>query len=578
MRIYNPFMEFTMPIKSKIFSLGILLSLLLSLYQVSPAAALAPTITSVSPAWMVNNTHNEVTISGSDFTADVKVTLDSGSGPIPLALQSWSETSLVVVVPAGIPAGVYAIKVTTEDGDATFNSLTVSAPEPTATPAPFGRPQVVMDSYRISVGEIKANEDFDLVVRLHNVGQVNASNLQAVFSSPDLTPTQTGGVAALTLVGAGQKADISQKMRATGSLFGRSSVQVELNITYYDDKGVTYSERFTLNVPVKPITVVAVATPTPAGLKRAQLVITSYKSDVEILQPGSLFALELAIQNLGNAGARGVTMIVGGGSAGSSNGGTAQPGGVAGGSGEFTNFAPVGASNIQSLGDLAPGASLIATQKLIVNVSTNPGAYPMKVTFSYLDEQGNTVNDEQVITLLVYSLPSVDVSFYQPVSMLFAGQPNFLPLQIVNMGRKMSVLGSVRISASNGTLENAQSLVGPLEAGGYFTLDAMLYPDQPGPLTLTISIDYIDDFNQPRTIIQTLNLDVMEMEMPPFEPGFPEGENGYYPPFEQEETFWQKVWRFILGLFGLDSGKPAEQQPAPIYEEEPMPRPVLPQG
>lgn len=567
-----------MLIKSKIFSLGILLSLLLSLFQASPVAALTPAITGVSPAWVANNTHSEVAISGSDFSADVQVTLDSGSGPIALTLQSWSDTSLVVVVPAGIPAGVYTITVTTADGSATFNSLTISAAAPTATPAPFGRPQVVMDSYRVNVGEIKFNEDFNLVVRLHNAGQVNASNLQAVFSSPDLTPTETGGVSALTYIGAGNKADIAQKMRATGSLFGKSSVQVDLNITYYDDQGTTYSEKFTLNVPVKPIPVVAAATPTPAGLKRAQLVITSYQSDVAILQPGSLFALELGIQNLGNAGARGVTMIVGGGSAGSSNGGTPQPGGVSGGSGEFTNFAPVGASNIQSLGDFAPGASLIATQKLIVNVSTNPGAYPMKVTFSYLDEQGNTINDEQVITLLVYSLPSVDVSFYQPVSMLYAGQPNFLPLQVVNMGRKMSVLGSMKVSTNGGMLENAQSLVGPLEAGGYFTLDAMLYPDQPGPLTLTVSIDYIDDFNQPRLITQTLNLEVMEMEMPPFEPGFPEGEGGYYPPFEQEETFWQKTWRFILGLFGLDSGKPVEQQPAPMYEEEPMPRPVLPQG
>jgi methionine-rich copper-binding protein CopC len=575
-------MEFIMPIKSKIFNLGILLSLLLSLFQASPAAALS--ITGVSPAAALNNTDTEVTINGSDFTADVRVTLigphPATNETAPLSLQSWSENSLVVTVPAGLSPGKYIVKVETFDPTAdtkTFSSFTVSSAAPTATPFPFGRPQVVMDSYRVNVGEIKFNEDFNLVVRLHNAGQVNASNLQAVFSSPDLTPTETGGVSALTHIGAGNKADIAQKMRATASLFGKNSVQVDLNITYYDDQGTTYSEKFTLNVPVKPIPVVAAATPTPAGLKRAQLVITSYQSDVEILQPGSLFALELGIQNLGNAGARGVTMIVGGGSAGSSHDGTPQPGGVSGGSGEFTNFAPVGTSNIQSLGDFASGASLIATQKLIVNVSTNPGAYPMKVTFSYLDEQGNTINDEQVITLLVYSLPSVDVSFYQPVSMLYAGQPNFLPLQVVNMGRKMSVLGSVKISTNGGMLENAQSLVGPLEAGGYFTLDAMLYPDQPGPLTLTVSIDYIDDFNQPRVITQTLNLEVMEMEMPPFEPGFPEGEGGYYPPFEQEETFWQKAWRFVLGLFGLDSGKPVEPS-APMYEEEPMPMPVFPQG
>lgn len=562
-----------MSLKQKFLSFALLLVAILSAVQVSPAAALAPTITGVNPAIGYNNTTTEVTISGKDFTKNVSVALlKDGTLIASLSLQSWSETTLVVIVPAGLAPEKYTLQVTTEElPEATFESFTVAAAAPT------GRPQIVIDSYRTNVGEIIFNEEFNLVVRLHNAGQVRASNIQAVFSSPDLTPTKTGGVSAVSSIDADTRVDIAQKMRATTSLYGKANVQVDLSVTYYDDKGATYTEKFTLNVPVKAVNYAAAATATPTGLKRSQLVINTYQADVEILQPGSLFALELSVQNVGNASARGVTMIVGGGSAGSSPNGTPQPGGVSGGSGEFTNFAPVGTSNIQSLGDFAPGASLIASQKLIVNVSTNPGAYPMKITFSYLDEQGNTINDEQVITLLVYNLPNVDVSFYQPIGPLYAGQPNFLPLQVVNLGKKMSVLGTMKVSTSSGMVENAQSLVGSLEAGGYFTLDAVVYPDSPGPLELTISIDYTDDFNLPRTIIKTLTLDVMEMEMPPFDPNFPEGEGGDYPPVEQEETFWQKTWRFILGLFGLDSGKPVEQ-PIPMYEEEPMPRPELPQG
>jgi hypothetical protein len=157
---------------------------------------------------------------------------------------------------------------------------------------------------------------------------------------------------------------------------------------------------------------------------------------------------------------------------------------------------------------------------------------------------------------------------------LFVGQPNFLPLQVVNLGKKMSVLGSMKVTTTGGTLENAQTLVGSIESGGYFTLDAMVYPDATGPLDLTVTIDYTDDFNQSRTITQTLTLDVIEMEEMPFDPNFPEGGGGGggegFPPMEQEETFWQKAWRFVLGLFGLDSGQPVEQ-PAPMYEEEMIP-------
>ncbi len=92
---------------------------------------------------------------------------------------------------------------------------------------------------------------------------------------------------------------------------------------------------------------------------------------------------------LGTPGRQRVTMIVGGGSSGTSSL-TPQPGGVSGGGGEFTNFAPVSASNVQTLGDLGAGEAVQAKQDLIVNVSTNPGAYPMKVTFSYLNDNGRS--------------------------------------------------------------------------------------------------------------------------------------------------------------------------------------------
>ncbi len=252
------------------------------------------------------------------------------------------------------------------------------------------------------------------------------------------------------------------------------------------------------------------ATATPTGVYRPQLVVMGYHTDADPLQPGVQFTLSMSVQNVGNVAAKGVTMIIGGGSASGSGSGTPQAG-VSGGSGEFTNFAPVGSSNIQSLGDLQPGVILTATQKLVVNVSTNPGAYPMKVTFSYLDDRGNPVNDEQVITLLVYNLPIVDVGFYQPVGTLVAGQSNLLPFQVVSLGKRTVVLGKMTVETSGGTVENGEGLVGSLDPGGYFTLDAMLTPNEPGPLDLTITIEYTDDFNQARTVTQTMTLDVTDM-------------------------------------------------------------------
>ncbi len=356
-----------------------------------------------------------------------------------------------------------------------------------------------------------------------------------------------------------------------------SILPLDVTVTYYDAAGTSYSDKFTLSIPTSGGggSGVAYPTSTPTGVKSSQLVITSYAVSVDPLQPGETFTLTMTVQNMGNAKAQNITMIVGGGSSGTSGGETPVPGGVSGGSGEFTNFAPVGASNVQSLGNLDPGSMLQAAQNLIVNTSTNPGAYPMKVTFSYVNDRNEPINDDQVITLLVYSLPNVDVSFYRPLDPFTVGQPGALPIQVVNIGKRAVVLGNIKVKTDAGTVENGTGLVGSIDTGGYYTMDAMLTPEKSGKVTLNVTIDYTDDFNAPRTITDTLEVEVME--------GMPEGavtdppwaaegvEAGKCPSLHQETTM-QKAWRFVLGLLGLDSAAPSGGEQVPPGTEVPAPQ------
>jgi hypothetical protein len=274
-------------------------------------------------------------------------------------------------------------------------------------------------------------------------------------------------------------------------------------------------------------------------------------------------------------------MILGGGStSGGSPSGTPDTSGISGAGGDFGTFAPVAASNVQFLGDLAAGASTSASAALIVNAATNPGAYPLKITFAYVDDGGRTYADDQVITLLVYSVPLVDINFYRQPDPLFVGQQGQLPIQVVNLGRKATVLGTMKASGQNAQFSNNTTLVGSLDVGGYFPLDAFVIPELPGTLDVLVSIDYTDDFNQLQQITKTLTVEVMEMIVeypPPSEGGF----EGPLPtmPESQPETFWQKVVRFFKGLFGLDSGQPSpspeqmppgEMPPAEVPVQRPM--------
>ena len=541
--------------------------------------AYAATVSAISPSSIVSDVDRVITVSGSGFDSGAAfVVLMDGA---PLISSISDPQTIIATVPALTGLGNHVITITVDGTplSPSFNldvtNSVVVPPTATSTPLPFTRPQLRVTFSGASSKQLVSDKPFKFTVNFQNAGNMTAFNTQAVFSSADLVPLDTGGVAVVGNISAGSGVEVEQRFTSQGSLSGKTFVIIDVMVTYYDDKGTSYSDKFTLNVPTGGSgsgSGIVYPTATPTGVNTAQLVITSYASTVDPLQPGDQFELGLTVQNMGNTTAKRVTMIIGGGSSGS-GGGTPQAGGVSGGSGEFTNFAPVGTSNIQSLGDLSAGGALQVTQNLIVNVSTTPGAYPMKVTFSYVNKDGEVINDDQVITLLVYSLPNVDVSFYRPPDPFFTGQPGALPIQIVNLGKRTSVLGSMKIEAGGGTLEPSSTLVGSLDPGGYFTFDTTVFPDISGPMQLNISIDYTDDFNQSRVVTKTLEITVEETFIDPSLDPSQSGGGGEI--IIEEETFFQKIWRFILGALGLDSAPPDSggviAEPVPDQQMVPIP-------
>jgi hypothetical protein len=357
--------------------------------------------------------------------------------------------------------------------------------------------------------------------------------------------------------------------------------------TYTDVNGQTYESTFELTFPVVPTgggvaatdTPTPTATPTTGPRERPQLLVISNATEPEQLQPGSQFALTLTVENQGETNARNITMILGGGTSSSSTvDGTPESGGVEGAGGTFSEFAPIGSSNVSAIGNLAVGDSRDVTQQLIVNTSTRPGAYPVKVSFVYTDDKGADYVDDQVITLLVFQTPQVEMGFYTQPPPLFVNQQGSLPLQLVNTGRVTVVFGNFTVTAENSELSNNAIFVGALESGGFFPLDALITPFEAGPLDLELSVSYTDDFSQPAVLTQTLTVEVMEeIPMEPIDPGAIPGEGveGEFPVEGEEasggeESLIDRILRFLRGLFGLGSDAGGEEQPVeelPTEEE-----------
>ncbi|MEP6894848.1 MAG: IPT/TIG domain-containing protein, partial [Chloroflexota bacterium] len=354
---------------SRLMPLIVILAMGLALIPMVSVHAQA--VVSVSPNNIVNNVATIITVSGTGFDATARILLDGVELPGTVFVDA---TSLQVTVPAGVAVGSHIITISQAgaSGSAALNVSAPLPPPPTATtaPLPFARPQFVV---RVSkaVGKVQTGKEFNLKVVVENMGQSTAYNAQAAFTATDLVPTKTGGIAALGTVDYDNEVDASQTFYVAAELVGKTILTVDMTMTYYDDKGTTYSDKFTLSIPVTAGAAsggVVYPTATPTSVKSSQLVISSYAANVDPLQPGGQFALKMTVQNMGNEKAQRITMIVGGGSSGTS-GGTPQPGGVSGGGGDFANFAPVGASNVQSLGDLGAGDKTQASQNLIVNVS-----------------------------------------------------------------------------------------------------------------------------------------------------------------------------------------------------------------
>ncbi len=525
-------------------------------------------------------------------------TVNATPNPIAVAASRSGSVQLTVLIPENAKSG-NSVNIHVEFAGQTITTrgsldLTVNVVQSSSA-----RPIIIISSYYLDQDSVTPGDEFKLFLSVKNTGAEDAHNLIFTFTGEDLIPRDTGGVVALGSLSAGKTQDISQQLLAGSALWSKTSGNVAVRVTYNNPIGEAFTESFTVNVPVLGWSGNwATATPTPTGtaMPRAQLVVSGYKTDVDPLQPGSIFNLDLTVANLGDGDARAVSIVLGGGAV-PSVAETPSPGGVSGGSADLTTFAPLGSSNVQYLGDVRIGASINTSQKLIVNVSANPGAYSLKLSFIYTDAKGNRQVDDQVITLLVYQIPQVEVNFYRDPGSISAMQPNTLPIQVVNLGRKSTVMGNMTVTAEGADLMNNVSLIGTLEAGGYFPLDVMLIPQAAGPLALTITINYTDDFNQPRTIVKTLDLEVIEGAVQPgmdgsglgpgmegpggvgMDPGAGiDGVPGGIPP--AEETFWDKVLRFFKGLVGLDSAPP-ETQPEMLPGEilpDGIDRPIVPEG
>jgi hypothetical protein len=419
----------------------------------------------------------------------------------------------------------------------------------------------VLNSYAGGKESIRPGNKFSLKFTLSNAGAGGAEDVVVTFAAGDFLPRENGGVVVVGDMPVGASSSHNQPLIANPNLAGGSIGNGTLTITYRGVDGTEYSGQFHISVPIAEEKKAAsgswpTPTPTPTPAYRPQLLIQGYRADGEVLSPGSRFALELELVNVGGGAARNIIMVLGGAAGNNSGEDDSSGDGLSGAGGDFNVFAPLDTSNVRFLGDIDVQGRKKEKIQLIVNTTAKPGAYALRFSFAYEDEKWRRYLDDQVITLLVLSPPRLDISFYRPPDPLFSGQPGTIPLQIVNLGQSSIALGLMTITAPGAQVSGGSSTVGLVEAGGFFSLDVTLTPGAAGPLSVLAEIQYFDDFNQNQIIQHELLVDVAEgMPSEPIPETGGETPMPEIPP-EMNETLWQKVVRLVKGLLGLEGLPP----------------------
>ncbi len=476
-------------------------------------------ITAVEPAKISSLTGGSLSIYGTGFSENLAVRL-VGFGLLDAVVQN--SGAVRAVVPPGIKEGRYDLEIMMANGQAASlsNALRITSPsEPTNTPAPlmvFGRPQLLIQGARTEPPILRPGRPFTLNLEIVNRGDYTATNIRLSVASLDLAIPQGGSsLMVIDLIRAGESAATSLPLAlAVDASAGFNNL--DLSLEYGDYYGREYVSTQSIGLDVSD-----------ALADQPLVLVTAYDTQPETLSPGDRFTLRMEISNVGRSPAQQLLITLGG-----EGGGGLQP------------FAIIGSGNIQYVAELAAGETMILEEQFLLDGSADSGVYNMPVSLTYDTPEGARMTQNQVLNLLASRRPRIQIGFYRGVEPGLVNQPMELPIEVVNIGRNLVNISTVEVSGDGLEIIEGSAFIGALDGGTSGTFDATVVPTGSGSIPVEVRIHYLDDFNQPQVISETL---FIEVEAPQI--GQAEA------PDESQEapSFWDRLLRFLRGMFGLGS-------------------------
>ena len=380
-----------------------------------------------------------------------------------------------------------------------------------STGAP-GKPQVVVEKAEVISPPAAVGDRFELQLTLRNIGARRATGVTASLKLNDtLSPAEGSGTTQVGNLDVNQSATFSLRM-VVDQANPSGRVLQTMTLEYGDADGGRYTSDETVGVDLGA-----------EGRKRPQLILAGYSTDPARPSPGESVALTLQVMNVGAGDARRLLVRLG------------DEAGL-------SPFAPLGTSNVSFVPEIAANTTITLSRTLLVDGAAVGGAYPIKVSLAYENIVGEAQTETEIISLLVLARPQMRISLFEPVAgSLVVGEEFEIPVEVVNIGRQTVNVSTVEMVSDDLTLTEASLYLGPLDAGTSGSLAPKATASRAGTAQAAVVIHYLDDFNQEQTVTHTLTFTIEPSSAATDKPAEEEAET----------SLLEKIWRGILGFFGL---------------------------
>lgn len=414
-------------------------------------------------------------------------------------------------------------------------------------------PQVILVRYSTQPDAVEPGQRIMVNVLVMNTGTEIARQVLLRITGEDglLLPGAQGDSFALGDIAPQESKELSVPMIVSSS--AEPGPQAQPIALSWVQRGETQESTGSITIDVARVV-------TPQAL----ILLQSYETGQEILEPGDQFTLSLTLQNVGSANANNLLITFGtvevqssGGGSSGDGGGTGSGSGSSGGStgGSTTTsgvpnnaFATIGSGSTIFAGDLPSDGQLTITQQFIVNGTVESGIYSIPITIRYTSDKGTNEQLTLPASVIVLAPPTLQISLASPLPPSNnVGEPVPVTLSIENVGEDPVRLTTAEVTAENGeVMDGATSNVGAIAADDDASVTAMVIPSAEGTFSVTFTLNYRDDLNQMRALTYTYQSEAVTPPPPPEEPMQPE--MPVATPEPQEDN---SLGRLLLGFLGL---------------------------